>query len=114
MSEQNPPVPFAQESLRPAMEVYVVHPPKRRYGLHLVLFLATVLMTMVCGARLQYQFVHHLPVISDSEDSLSLFPYHWLAEDPSRLLSGLPFAMTLMLILFTHEMGHYYYCVKYK
>jgi membrane-associated protease RseP (regulator of RpoE activity) len=96
------------------MEVYVVHPPKRRYWLHIALLLATVFMTTVCGARLQYQFAHHLPVISDSDESLSLFPYHWLAEDPSRLLTGLPFAATLMLILFTHEMGHYYYCVRYK
>jgi membrane-associated protease RseP (regulator of RpoE activity) len=96
------------------MEVYVVHPPKRRYWLHLVLFLATILMTMVCGARLQYQFAHHLPIISDAQESLSLFPYHWIAEDPRRLLSGLPFAATLMLILFTHEMGHYFYCVRYK
>lgn len=96
------------------MEVYVVHPPKRRYWLHLALLIATVLMTTVCGARLQYQFEHHLPIISVSDDSLSLFPYTWIAEDPKRLLSGLPFALTLMLILFTHEMGHYYYCVKYK
>src|ERR1700750_1379795 len=108
MSQQDSPVSYPHESLRPAMEVYVVQPPKRRYWLHGVLFLATVLMTMVCGARLQYQFEHHLPVISEAENSLSLFPYSGIAEDPRRLLTGLPFAVTLMLILFTHEMGHYY------
>jgi membrane-associated protease RseP (regulator of RpoE activity) len=35
-----------------------------------------------------------------------------LAE-PSRLLLGLPFASTLMLILLAHEMGHYLYCRYY-
>jgi membrane-associated protease RseP (regulator of RpoE activity) len=96
------------------MDVYVVQPPRRRYWLHALLFLATVVMTMACGARLQDQFVHHLPILSDTDDWRSLFPYAWILEDPRRLLSGLPFAGTLMLILFTHEMGHYYYCVKYK
>jgi membrane-associated protease RseP (regulator of RpoE activity) len=94
------------------VEVFVVHPPRRRYWLHILLFALTVLMTMVCGARLQYYFANHLP-ISDVQGPLGLFPVGWIIEQPSRLLSGLPFALTLMLILFTHEMGHYLYCVRY-
>src|SRR5262249_52322041 len=40
-------------------------------------------------------------------------PYGWIWEQPSRLVMGLPFSLTLMLILFSHEMGHYLYCRRY-
>ena len=35
------------------------------------------------------------------------------SAEPSRLMLGLPFATTLMLILLAHEMGHYLYCRYY-
>jgi len=44
---------------------------------------------------------------------LPFFPARWALEQPSRLLLGLPFAGTLLLILMSHEMGHYLYCVYY-
>jgi membrane-associated protease RseP (regulator of RpoE activity) len=42
-----------------------------------------------------------------------LFPASWAFSHPARLLLGLPFAGTLMLILLAHEMGHYLYCKRY-
>lgn len=35
-------------------------------------------------------------------------------ENPMDLLKGIPFSLTLMLILGTHEFGHYYYSQKHK
>ena len=62
-------------------------PPKRRLPiLHIVLFLTTMLTTTFAGA---YQ--------------LNAQPF----DDPAALVLGLPFALTLMSILFSHEMGHY-------
>jgi membrane-associated protease RseP (regulator of RpoE activity) len=34
-------------------------------------------------------------------------------QNPTRLLLGIPFAGALLVILLAHEMGHYYYCLKY-
>ncbi len=89
------------------MEVYVVRPPKPRYALHAMLFLATIFTTLVVGARMEFNFLHNLPVFSLNDDALPLFPVRWALAQPSRLLLGIPFASTLMLILLAHEMGHY-------
>ncbi|HEY2986098.1 MAG TPA: site-2 protease family protein [Candidatus Binatia bacterium] len=58
----------------------------RRLWLHVVLFLATLLTTTAAGA------------LQSGADFLS---------DPRQIVSGLPFAVTLMSILLVHEMGHY-------
>jgi membrane-associated protease RseP (regulator of RpoE activity) len=63
---------------------------------------------MVVGARMESNFVRHLPVFLLPEDTVSsLFPLGWIAQHPANLLLGLPFSLTLMFILFAHEMGHY-------
>lgn len=61
-------------------------PPSPRIVLHLVLFLATVATTITAGAIQQgvNPFTH-----------------------PYDLYRGIPFSFTLLLILGTHEMGHY-------
>jgi membrane-associated protease RseP (regulator of RpoE activity) len=59
-------------------------PPRRL--LHLGLFLATVLTTIIAGA------------IQQGVNPL---------ETPGLLYKGIPFSFTLLLILGTHEMGHY-------
>lgn len=60
--------------------------PQHIPPIHLVLFLATGLTTMMAGAMQQ-----------------GVIPW----ETPWQLYKGLPFALTLLLILFCHEMGHY-------
>ncbi len=89
----------------------VVTRPRRRYWLHALLFLLTVFTTLVVGSRLQYNFLHNLPPYATEDD---LFPFTWALRHPSRLLLGLPFSATLMLILLAHEMGHFVYCVRYR
>src|SRR5207244_13633832 len=113
MSEILPPAPSTYQDYRP-MEVYVVRPPKPRYALHAMLFLATIFTTLVVGARMEFNFLHNLPVFSLNDDALPLFPVRWALAQPSRLLLGIPFASTLMLILLAHEMGHYLCCRYYR
>src|SRR5438132_12861015 len=113
MSEILPPAPSTYQDYRP-MEVYVVRSPKPRYALHAILFLATIFTTLVVGARMQFNFLHNLPVFSLNDDALPLFPVRWALAEPSRLLLGIPFASTLMLILLAHEMGHYLCCCYYR
>ncbi len=90
-------------------DVYIVHPLRRRYWVHLLLFAATVFSTLIVGARLQYNFVSGLPQFSSDAD---LFPLPWVLEQPSRLLLGVPFSASLMAILLAHEMGHFVYAQR--
>jgi membrane-associated protease RseP (regulator of RpoE activity) len=93
--------------------VFVVHPPRQRYWINALLLLATMFTTLLVGARLEYSFLHDQPAFPEGLALTKLFPLHWALEHPSRLLLGVPFAATLMLILLAHEMGHFLYCVRY-
>ena len=56
------------------MEVFVVRPPRQRYWMHILLLLATIFTTLVVGARMEFNFLHQLPVFYTGDDSLSIFP----------------------------------------
>ena len=88
-------------------------PPRERYWLHVVLLLATVFTTLVVGARLQFNFLHNLPQFAAGDGILPFFDLQWALTQPSRLLLGIPFSATLLLILLSHEMGHYLLCRYY-
>ena len=81
--------------------------------MNVLLLAATIFSTLLVGARLQYSFLHNLPAFPESLGLLKLFPVQWAFQDPARLLLGVPFCSTLMLILLAHEMGHYLYCRYY-
>jgi Peptidase family M50 len=112
MPEFLPPVSSTTDYYRP-VEVFVVKPPKQRYWLHIILFVTTIFTTLVVGARMEFNFQHNLPAFSLNDDDISIFPVRWIMAEPSRLLLGMPFASTLMLILLAHEMGHYLCCRYY-
>ena len=113
MSDPTPPLTSTPDYY-PPVQVWVVNPPKQRYWLHAVLLLATFFTTLVVGARMEDNFLHNKPVFSlNDEGSFAFFPATWAFAQPSRLLLGIPFACTLMLILLAHEMGHYLYCKHY-
>jgi membrane-associated protease RseP (regulator of RpoE activity) len=95
------------------MPVYAARQPRPRYWLHALLLLLTCFTTLVVGASMQYDFAHGQPVFSMDDSAAPLFPASWAFSHPARLLLGLPFAGTLMLILLAHEMGHYLYCKRY-
>jgi membrane-associated protease RseP (regulator of RpoE activity) len=113
MSEPKFPLPTALEWEGQAQPgVWVIPPPRPRWWLYVLFFALTLFSTTVVGARMEYHYLHHQPVISLDDDFLSPF-VTWIAH-PSELLPGLPFSLTLMFILFAHEMGHYLYARHYR
>lgn len=112
MSDPLSPTPSTYELPAP-VEVFVVPRRKTRYWLHALLLLATVFTTLVVGARMEFNFLHNEPLLSAGNEYLPFFQLGWILESPMRLLLGIPFAATLLIVLLAHEMGHYYYCMKY-
>ena len=98
----------------PQPGVWVIPPPRPRWWLYILFLLLTLCSTMIVGARMEFYFQQSRPVFSLSDDTLSLFPITWIAQHPANLLLGLPFSLTLMFILFAHEMGHYLYARHYR
>ena len=113
MSDLIPPTPSSTADYYRPMELVYVPRPKQRYWLHVLLLLLTIFTTLVVGARMQYNFQHNQPAFSLNDDTLPFFPLNWTFAQPSRLLLGVPFATTLMLILLAHELGHYLCCEYY-
>lgn len=74
---------------------------RHRYWLHALLLLATFLTTTIVGAEMARCFARNIPFDAD------LGGYVRMWRDPSFLLTGLPFSVTLLTILMAHEMGHY-------
>jgi membrane-associated protease RseP (regulator of RpoE activity) len=97
---------------RQELRVIVIHPPKRRYWLHALLFLATVFTTLCIGARMQETFNQNQGLFSQD---LDYWPWNWALQDWHRLLKlGAPFSFSLLGILTAHELGHYILCVRRK
>ncbi|HXZ78726.1 MAG TPA: site-2 protease family protein [Terriglobales bacterium] len=113
MSESNLPVPRYYPEAQSVESFWAPPRPRRRYWLHILLLLLTICTTLVVGTRLEANFLHNQPLFTLQEDALPLFPIEWIVQQPSRLLLGVPFAFSLMLILLAHEMGHYLMCLRY-
>jgi membrane-associated protease RseP (regulator of RpoE activity) len=87
--------------------------PRERLWLHVLLLAATCFTTLVVGARMEFDFLHNRPPLTDAGGHIPFFPVEWALAQPSRLLLGIPFSMTLLGILFCHEMGHFLLCRYY-
>ena len=88
-------------------------PPRPRYWLHGLLLAATCFTTLVVGARLEFNFQHNYSQFSAGDGPFYFFPVRWALAHPSRLLDGIPFSAALLIILLSHEMGHYLFCRYY-
>jgi len=111
MSDPSPPITVVPESYG-GREVWVVQPRKPRYWLHILLLLVTTFTTLVVGARMQDNFHRNLQALYTGNESIPIFPVRW-AVHGSNLALGVPFSFCLMIILLSHEMGHYLFCRYY-
>lgn len=109
MPDNSPPLEYQiLDPARQEIRVVTVQPLRRRYWLHILLFLATLLSTLCIGAKLQDDFSHNVwPFANDDY----LLPWTWALLDwRHRLRLGIPFATCLLGILTAHEFGHYIVC----
>src|ERR1700740_2674471 len=113
MSDPNPATSSTTFEYYAPVHVFVPR-AKQRYWLHALLLLITIFTTLLVGSHMQYNFQQGLPTLAMEDSTLPFFPLGDVAHHPSRLLLGIPFSASLMLILLAHEMGHYLYCVRYN
>ncbi len=78
----------------------------RRPAIHVVLFLLTVFTTLLVGAGFEHDFRRNNPVNLDHAFDILVH----LREHPSALIAGIPYSLTLLVILLAHEFGHYFAC----
>ncbi len=78
-----------------------------RFAIPAGLLLVTLFTTTAVGMRYMYDF--HLGVAPLSSD-VDVLPYRWAFANLHSLASGLPFSLTLIGILLSHEFGHYFAC----
>jgi membrane-associated protease RseP (regulator of RpoE activity) len=83
---------------------------RERYWLYSLLFGLTLLTATVVGTAMQIDFDRNLPF--DLERSLDTWFVVW--RHPAILLRGLPFSLTLLIILLAHEFGHYMAAVFHR
>ncbi len=115
MSEPTPTFPVLapdRPNAEPPQEVWVIRRPRPRWWLYALFLLLTMFSTTVVGTRMEFHYLHKQPLFSLDDDYFS--PFATAITHPSELVPGLPFSLTLMLILFAHEMGHYLYARHYR
>ena len=99
-------IPFA-----PPADFRPPRPPRDPVWPALILFLLTVVSTLAVGAEFGLSYAQNREPFSGYQDpfAMMLLPF----QHPALLALGIPFSFTLLLILFTHEMGHYVACRIY-
>jgi membrane-associated protease RseP (regulator of RpoE activity) len=105
-----PAVPAALDwrSIPPASAYYAAirRPSVKTLLLAVALFFLTLCTCLAAGTQFAAAYAHNQAVsIDEFVRSFTLFYRH-----PAALLSGLPFALTLMAILLAHELGHFFAC----
>ena len=116
MSDRNintprPPVEILDIPIAPGADYRPPRPPRDPLWPALALFLLTVVSTLAVGAEFGVSYAQNREPFSGYQNpfALMLLPF----QHPSLLVLGIPFSFTLLLILFTHEMGHYVACRIY-
>ncbi len=83
----------------------------KRFGIPALLFFVTMFSTTAVGMRYMHNFRVGAPPLATDADIL---PLEWVIQHLSMLATGLPFSLTLVGILLTHEFGHYFACRYYS
>jgi len=102
----------------PSLPSHPVSPASRkqqsgfqRIGIPILLFGITMFTTTAVGMRYMHNFRLGAPPLANDEDIL---PFVWVVHHLQLLATGLPFSLTLVAILLTHEFGHYFACRHYR
>ena len=100
------PAPWRNISSTAYYEAVRPRPSTRSLVLAIGLFLLTLVTSLLAGTHFAAAYAHNQAA---SFDAL-MQTFQLLYRNPAILLTGLPFAMTLLTILLVHELGHYYAC----
>jgi hypothetical protein len=103
VSSQDSPYPDSAETGASGAFTLAPSRTRDRYWLHALLLALTLVTTSMVGAAMQSDFERNVPF--ELERSLELFGFFW--SHPGALLQGVPYSLTLLLILLAHEFGHY-------
>ena len=108
---ENPPpsIPINIDWHAPSYEQSFYTPPRpspKTLYLAGFLFLLTLCTCLVAGTQFAIAYANNQAVSLDEFfDAFTLFYKH-----PAALVAGFPFALTLLTILFAHELGHFFAC----
>jgi len=97
------------DSLRAAITFPQQEISASRWALHWCLLGLTLLTTTIVGVVFARGFETNRPL--DLDQFLNILPV--LAARPLLLVDGLAFSLTLLTILLSHELGHYFACRYY-
>lgn len=84
-------------------------PSARSLSLAVSLFLLTLVTSLFAGTHFAAAYAHNQAASWDA----FLQTFRLLYRNPTALLAGLPFAITLLTILLAHELGHYFACRRH-
>jgi membrane-associated protease RseP (regulator of RpoE activity) len=103
------PTPYDWRAVAPPPRYFAPvprHPPLKTLFLACFLFALTLITCLVAGAHFAAAYAQNRAVSWDEfVRALTLIYRH-----PIGLASGIPFAITLLAILLTHELGHFFTC----
>jgi len=84
-------------------------PSARSLVLAAVLFVITLVTSLIAGAHFAAAYTHNQAASFDA----FFLTFRIAFRHPASLLAGLPFAITLLTILLAHELGHYFACRRH-
>jgi membrane-associated protease RseP (regulator of RpoE activity) len=85
-------------------------PEPDRHWIQVTLFILALLSATRYGMRYMFNFQEGRFPISSERD---VIPFPWIFSNLPHFALGLPFSVTLLAILLTHEFGHYFACRRY-
>lgn len=95
---------------RPASAYRRPFPPRKTLLLSITLFFLTFFTCLIAGTHFALAYAQNKAFSFEGFDRALSLSY----RQPSALLAGLPFAVTLLMILLAHELGHFFACRRYR